>query len=436
MSDQRYVVLGLAHVRSDWFTEVARWATSGSLPIEFVKCISIEELRSRSRSGRPFSAALLDGSLPTVDRDLLAQLRRENIPGLVVTDPTSPVDWSPLGAKAVIGLPLTRAALLDSLATHARLIGPVDATDVLATAATVPTAWLARLVAVVSASGAGGSTIAAAVAQHLAGDPRNGTGVVLADFAHRAHQGILHDARDVVPGVQELVDAHRSQRPSPERVRSMCFDVPGRGYRLVLGLRRPGDWISLRARAFDAALDGLRSTARLLVADVDADVEGEAATGSFDVEDRNLMARATLQKADVVAVVALPTLTGIHGLVASMEDLRQFGVPGDRILAVVNRAPRTARARADLTRSIAVLTGAAERSDPHVGPVFVGERRGIEGIHRDLARFPRPLAAPVAGAVSTLLERLPAREVDAEPEPVAVGSLGSWIDGEDEQGAS
>ena len=37
MTTERYVVIGLAHVRSDWFTEVARWSTSGSLPIEFVK---------------------------------------------------------------------------------------------------------------------------------------------------------------------------------------------------------------------------------------------------------------------------------------------------------------------------------------------------------------------------------------------------------------
>jgi hypothetical protein len=74
-----------------------------------------------------------------------------------------------------------------------------------------------------------------------------------------------------------------------------------RGYRLLIGLRRPSDWVSLRSQAFEAGLEGLRSTARVVVADVDPDVEGEAATGSFDVEDRNLMARATLRRSCTAA---------------------------------------------------------------------------------------------------------------------------------------
>ena len=47
MSTERFVVLGLAHVRAAWFVEVSRWATSGALPIEFVKCVSVDEVRSR-----------------------------------------------------------------------------------------------------------------------------------------------------------------------------------------------------------------------------------------------------------------------------------------------------------------------------------------------------------------------------------------------------
>ena len=44
MAAERYVLLGLGTARSPWFTEVARWATVGSLPADFVKCISAEEL--------------------------------------------------------------------------------------------------------------------------------------------------------------------------------------------------------------------------------------------------------------------------------------------------------------------------------------------------------------------------------------------------------
>ncbi|MDP9419863.1 MAG: hypothetical protein M3P53_06925, partial [Actinomycetota bacterium] len=42
-----------------------------SLLAEFVKCVSAEELRARLASGRPFSAALVDATLPAFDRDLV-----------------------------------------------------------------------------------------------------------------------------------------------------------------------------------------------------------------------------------------------------------------------------------------------------------------------------------------------------------------------------
>ena len=41
-ANDRYVVLGLAHVRSPWFREVSRWATSAVIPIDFVKCVSVD----------------------------------------------------------------------------------------------------------------------------------------------------------------------------------------------------------------------------------------------------------------------------------------------------------------------------------------------------------------------------------------------------------
>src|SRR5690606_18503765 len=100
-----------------------------------------------------------------------------------------------------------------------------------------------------------------------------------------------------------------------------------------------------------------------------------------------------------------PSTTGLHGLVTQLEALRAHGVPGSRVLVVVNRAPRGARARAELTRSIAQLAGEAHRADPHVGPVYVPERRAVDHLHRDLARFPSSLAAPVAHAVTAVLER-------------------------------
>ena len=158
--------------------------------------------------------------------------------------------------------------------------------------------------------GVGRSTLAMALAAGLAADPRDAGLVVLADLALHAQQALLHDAGDVVPGVVELAEAYRGTALDAAEVRSVCFSVPGRGYDLLLGLRRHRDWTALRPRALAVALDGLRRAYRVVVSDVDPDVEGEAECGSLDVEDRNLLARTVLRDAEIVLVVGLPGLAG------------------------------------------------------------------------------------------------------------------------------
>ena len=74
MTPDRYVLLGLAGVRAGWFGDVAHWATSATLPVDFVKVVSLEEARARLLSGRPFSALLVDAGLTALDdRQCLAQ---------------------------------------------------------------------------------------------------------------------------------------------------------------------------------------------------------------------------------------------------------------------------------------------------------------------------------------------------------------------------
>ena len=429
----RYVVAGLAHVRSAWFTDVARWATSGSLPVEFVKCVSIDELQARVHSGRLFSAALLDGGLSAVDRDLVSRLAGLGIAPLVVSDPTVKRDWSCLGDAFVLDAPLDRATLLDNLIEHSRAITTVERDQTARSDQVTPPTWMGRLVTVTGRSGAGASTLAVALAQHLGTDPRTSGEVILVDLARRAHQALLHDAPDVVPGIQELIEANRSGRPRPDQVRSLTFDVADRGYRLLLGLRKPGDWITVRGRAFESGLDGLLSTARIVVADADSDLEGEATTGSLDIEDRNLMTRAALRRSDVVLAVTTTSTTGLHGLVGQLAEIRSLGVPGERILVVVNRAPRSARNRAELARVIGQLTLVDQGVDPHLGPVFVTERRDVDRLHRDLARFPSGLTEPVGTGVRAILDRVDSRQSTFTPVPITPGSMGTWAD---EAGAS
>ena len=60
MAGDRYVLLGLARPRAAWFRDVGRWATSAAIPAEFLKCVSVEELRARLGAGRSHSAVLLE----------------------------------------------------------------------------------------------------------------------------------------------------------------------------------------------------------------------------------------------------------------------------------------------------------------------------------------------------------------------------------------
>lgn len=428
MAGERYVLVGLGTARSPWFTEVARWSTSGSLPAEFVKCMSGEELRVRLTGGRPFSAALVDTRSGAVDRDLIDVAARHHVPVLVVA--ADPERWLALGATGVLPPDLTRDQLLAALAEHGRLIG--TATDLPLDQPEAPPAPAAgTLVAVTGAGGTGRSTVAMALAQALGGTGADGS-VVLADLCLHAEQAMLHDARDIVPGVQELADAHRTGRPGPDEVRRLTFAVIGRGYHLLLGLRRHRDWSALRPRAVDAALWGLRAAFDVVVADLDADLEGEAECGSVEVEERNVLARTAVAHADVVVAVGSAGATGLHGLVRTVGHLRDHGVAPERVVAVVNRSPRTPRARAELTRSFAELSRRAPAEPAALGPVHLPDRRGLDDLVRDGARLPRSLTDPVALAVARALRDLDRADpaTGPAPVPVAPGSLGAWPDRE------
>lgn len=437
MASERYVLLGLGTSRSPWFTEVARWATVGSIPADFVKCIAPEEMRVRLTSGRPFSALLVDAATGAVDRDLLDTAARQQVAVLVVdgSAPGAGPDWRGLGAAAVLPADLRRETLLDALAEHARMIGAVA--DLPVDAATGPTdvpARLGTLVAVTGSGGSGASTLAMAVAQALGDGPLGRP--VLADLCLDADQAMLHDARDIVPGLQELVDAHRSHRPRDDEVQALTFDVVNRGYNLLLGLRRHRDWAVLKPRSFEAALQGLRAAFGVVVADVDDDLEGEAECGSIDVEERNVMARTVTARADAVVVVGTPGVKGLHGLVRTVGRLRDHGVPPERILAVVNRSARSAKGRAELTRSFADLSGSRVGGAAVVGPIHVAERRGLDEIIRDGGRLPQSVAEPLGRALVDMLSRAPVEAAPATPVPVPItpGSLGSWAEEEEALG--
>jgi hypothetical protein len=444
MQGERYVLLGLARARSEWFRSVSSWATTAAIPAEFVKCVSAEELRARLASGRAFSAALLDGGLPATDRDLIAAVRDANCMPLVVDDGHSHGrDWRSLGATAVLSVTMTREQLLEILSTHATTVGSSTALPSLDVEDALDTASIrldAPLVAVCGAGGTGASCVAIALAQGLA-EPAYQVcdqPVLLADLCRVADQAMLHDARDVVPGVQELVELHRGGHPTVAEIHAQTFHVTERGYQLLLGLRRPRYWSALRPRSFEAALSSLRQAFGAVVCDVDPDLESEADGGSLDVEERNLMARTVIGQADGVFVVGRPDMVGLHGMVRLIGDLTAFGVPLARIVPVINQAPRRPRLRAELTRALHELigdpgisatageTGGEAEGGACVPPLFLPVRR-VEEALRDGVALPAPLPAMLVGAYRGLLGGQRAVVTTSPTAPVRVepGTLGA-----------
>jgi len=434
MPGERFVVLGLAGARRQWFTDVGRWSTSAALPAEFVRCVSVEELRARLATGRAHSCALLDAALPAVDRDLLEAVREAGTVVMVVDDGRQRRDWVGLGAAVVLPAALSREVLLDALATHAAMVG--DAAAPLPGGSRHESLDLAlapsTVAAVCGPGGTGASTVAAALAQGLGEDPRHHGTVVLADLARHAEQAMLHDVRDIVPGIQELVEAHRGGTPSAGDVEALTFSVVERRYHLLLGLRQARYWATLRPRAFEAAFDSLRRVFATVVCDVTADFEGEDGSGSADVEERNMMSRTAVSWADAVFAVGRPGVKGIHALVRVIADLAGHGVPAGRIVPVVNTAPRHPRARAEIAATLAELVRPPLAGGATAGCVFLPARR-VEEAMRDAVKFPAPLAPLLAGAFMATVEHAGRRPPRAEPEPILVapGSLGAQLAGGD-----
>jgi hypothetical protein len=438
MRGERYVLVGLARAQARWFLDVATWSTSGALSAEFLKVLSFEELRARLQSGRAFSALLVDATLPGCDRDLADLATSSGCAVVVIDERFTLAHWHQLGASAVLRPDFGRDDLVAALRAVAKPVSRTDTTPGAEPQEAEPqAAWRGRLIGVTGAGGTGRSTVAMALAAGFAADPRERGRVVLADLALRAQQGLLHDAGDLVPGLSELVDAHRSSALAPAEVRRLCYEVRDQGYDLLLGLRRRRDWAALRPATFGAALDGLRRCYRLVIADVDADVEGEDECGSVEVEERNLLARISLQAADLVIAVGMGGVAGTHAHVQVMRELLDLGVPPDRLVPVINRAPRNPRMRAELAAAVIELL---EVVTPGQGsglastPVFVPERRRLDDALRDDGRVPPVLVTALAGPMQALVDRLPVasatddswRPVSLGPAPVAPGSLARW----------
>lgn len=415
-------VAGLASPRSEWFFDLARWATAAAIPVDFVKCMAAAEFRSRLERGEQYSALLVGDDVKGVTRDLVDTIRSCGGVVIVVGDMHS-YPWIDFEVSTSLSERFTREELLSTLSDYAT---PLVNTTILARQESgLPADWQGDFVAVTGSNNAGASTLAMALAQNLAAEASNRGMVLLADLALNADQSVLHDCRDIMPGLQDMIEACGNGWQGYNRLRSFLFEPFGRGYHLLLGLRKHSDWTTLSSDALEVVLDGLTRSYRFVVGDTDCDIEGEHNTGSADIERRNCLARTAITRCDTIVVVGTGDMLGLRSLIRTTLHLAENGVATGRILPVINRCARSSNIYTrSLTRSLSGHTcipqnkkevtrafsellehTAAEDVSP---PICIPAHRKVEPALRDGVALPSKFANELTKSVASRLAELKA----------------------------
>ena len=410
----RHLILGLVSTAASWPRRLDSWSTSGAVPITVTFCPSVEHLQARLRSGQR-AAVLLDGDLPMVDRDLLGAVAAAGATAVVVEGPRRRREWGQLGAAAVLPSSFDERQLLAAIEPRSQSSAHLPAPAARPHAA---------LVAVTGPGGTGASVAAIALAQGFAATRRR---PLLMDCCLHAEQAMLHNAHGAHPGLADMVELHSSGQPGVRQIRQLTIGVVERGYHLLVGLRRARHWSSLRPTSLQVALLSLLGAFDIVVADVDSDVDGEAQTGSVEIEERNALARTVLARSDLVLVVGQPSMKGVYALVRTLIDLLEFGIAPQRLLPVINQASGAATTRSELSRAVRQLISDAAGGSA-VSPALFLPDVPLEAELRDRDALPVALPRALATAADALLSRQSAPPPRPAPEPqqVAPGALGHW----------
>lgn len=435
MNPTRHHLLLLAAPRIGWASMLVTAASDGVLPADVTRCVSLDEVRTRLRTGQPYRAVVIDGDLPGVDRDLIAVVAEAGAAPVVVTDASD--RWTDTGTRLV----LTTSFAPWDLEPLFEDVGEPSAADAQALPGTgaahrAATDGARRLVAVIGPGGSGTSTVAIALAQGLAGGrsgrhrrritPTAAGPVLLADLCRAGDHALLHDVAELQPGLPELVEAHRGAAPELSALHGLTYEIPTRGYRLLLGLRHPSQWVALRPEATRIALQRLWQLAPTVVADIDPELEDEERTGAADLDDRHRLTRETLLHASRVVVTITPGLVGLQAAVRLLTDITSTGWRLEHVLPVITRSPRSPRQRAQLTAALATAIRQAlgDRHGILTNPLHLPQR-AVEPAVISGQRLPEALADALVRADAALPERRPAAAGVDQPSPVAVvpGSL-------------
>ncbi|MGI9577378.1 MAG: hypothetical protein ACR2OH_04215, partial [Microthrixaceae bacterium] len=183
------VIVGLPHARAAWPAELSRWATSGTAPVEFLTCLTANELKALLGSGRQIDVVLLDAASAQVDSDLVGLVRAAGPVAVGIEATSSPTDWDSWGATAHLAAQFTWLQLADLIAAHCSPIKSAGGASNIALGDGSPRGGF--LVGVCGPGGTGASTVAMALAQGAAS--REGVSTILVDGARRADLAMYHD---------------------------------------------------------------------------------------------------------------------------------------------------------------------------------------------------------------------------------------------------
>lgn len=318
------------------------------------RCVDLPDLLATASAGVA-SAAVVSPTLPGLDADSVATLRRHGLGIVLVAAPEELLDGDAerlrrlgiehllastelgilaetllaAGAGSVAGHPAGRSGQLDG-----QLGGQFDRQPGgLADADGGPTPG--RVLAVWGPTGAPGrTTVAVGIAGEIAGSGRE---VLLIDVdayggAVAQHLGVL----DEVSGLLAAARAANTGQLDPQRLTALARQVGDR-LRVLTGLPRPDRWQEVRPVAFEELLDHAIAVSPYVVLDLGFSLESEPvdAFGS-SAPKRNEMTLTSLLRADEVLVVGSADPVGLSRLARGLVDLGNL-LPGVRPRVVVNR---------------------------------------------------------------------------------------------------
>jgi MinD-like ATPase involved in chromosome partitioning or flagellar assembly len=336
----------VAAAGASWEAEALDRLERGSGVVVSRRCVDLADLLATASVGTA-SVAVLSPTLPGLDADSIAALRRSGLGLVAVAGPADLSDGDAerlrrLGVDHLLsGTELGSLAetVLDAggdAAVDDRDVGARPDADVELAQDGTPTG---RLVAVWGPTGAPGrTTVAVGVAAAAAGA---GHEVLLLDVdayggAVGQHLGVLDEAS----GLLAAVRAANAGRLDAERLAALARRVGDR-LRVLTGLPRPDRWLEVRPVAFADLLDEASRAAAYVVLDVGFSLEGEPPDpfGST-APQRNEMTLASVRRADEVLVVGAADPVGLARLARGLVELHEL-LPAVRPRVVVNRGRAT-----------------------------------------------------------------------------------------------